>query len=237
MAPIVDDIFKGCASVLAGDGKPDEVFLEEAETQHFHAGTENPAMWLSRGFHRKSYRMTPYVFRDGVGDEHSIFTEVLRTHFDKEFKGLTDLEILCKMQHYGVPTRLMDFTSIPLIASFFALSSLDDKFPKLKSDDLPKVVAAPVLKDELADFYSDRVAYLSSIPRLTAEEQKQLFDDALGDLTIQAVADKIDLGGYEDEYRTQYKRFFRFAVLEFISAMDCASESVKIDNCYDLLYC
>ena len=222
-----DDIFKSCASVIADNDKQDEVFSEETESRYSDAGCDKPVMWLTRGLRKTSYRMIPSVFREGAGDEHSIFTEVLRTHFDKEFKGLTDLEILCKMQHYGVPTRLMDFTAVPLIASFFALSSLDNKFPKLNPDDLPKVVAVPVLKSELADFYSDRVAYLSSIPRLSFEEQKQLFCKALEDLGVQAAVYKMDFGDYGNEYRLQCRNFFRLAVPEFVSTVDSLSSKTE----------
>jgi hypothetical protein len=37
-----------------------------------------------------------------------------------------DLEWLALLQHHGIPTRLIDFTADPLIATFFAVDGLDD---------------------------------------------------------------------------------------------------------------
>lgn len=45
-----------------------------------------------------------------------------------EFDGLTSpIECLSKMQHYGIPTRLVDLTIDPLIALFFAVQKVDCK--------------------------------------------------------------------------------------------------------------
>jgi hypothetical protein len=38
----------------------------------------------------------------------------------QEFKNMSQFDILVKMQHYGLPTRLLDATLNPLIALFFA---------------------------------------------------------------------------------------------------------------------
>lgn len=49
------------------------------------------------------------------------------THRPDAFNGLSDFDILAKMQHYGLPTRLLDFSINPLVALYFACESKTKK--------------------------------------------------------------------------------------------------------------
>jgi FRG domain len=42
---------------------------------------------------------------------------------DKQYLVETDFQIIAYMQHYGAPTRLLDFTESPYVASFFAIDN------------------------------------------------------------------------------------------------------------------
>lgn len=195
---ISDKYFNICAKILASGN--DGVRIFDDDSCDVNGGTvvkdADCSHWLFRGSSKSSYRMVPSVFRSEAAaiGEHEIFTEALRTHYDKAFRGLSDLEILCKMQHYGVPTRLLDLTESPAIAAFFALGSLSRPNKELKrkkraaKDDPPKITAVPVFEEDCEDFYSDRVAMLSALPRLKDSENRALLLDALNDLFGQIVS-------------------------------------------------
>ncbi len=52
-------------------------------------------------------------------NERNYYLEMLRMN-PEEFNDFSELECLEKMQHYGIPTRLLDFSTNPLVALFFA---------------------------------------------------------------------------------------------------------------------
>lgn len=73
-----------------------------------------------------SYKLIPTIGRKWPAMEYSenrMVTEML-TLRPEEFWGITsNFDLLSKLQHFGLPTRLLDFTFNPLIALFFACSS------------------------------------------------------------------------------------------------------------------
>lgn len=62
-------------------------------------------------------------------NEAAIYQETINMS-SAEFDGMdTPLERLAKMQHYGIPTRLVDVTVDPLVALYFAVENLQDDSP------------------------------------------------------------------------------------------------------------
>lgn len=76
--------------------------------------------WFFRGQKNSLWRMSPNVFRnDALQYEfESIDTAIRQRPYD--FQSATNFEILTKLQHYGLGTRLLDVTLNPLVALYFA---------------------------------------------------------------------------------------------------------------------
>jgi hypothetical protein len=86
---------------------------------------DNPQGTFYRGHDKVGYLLIPSLFRSKsyLRNEHRLFHDVLDNKY-REFNHLHNTqEYLSKMQHYGVPTRLLDITSSWRVASFFASQS------------------------------------------------------------------------------------------------------------------
>lgn len=79
------------------------------------------AQLFFRGQGADYWNIKPSIFRDNMlSVEHHLMSEPLRQVPD-EFKNLGDpFEMMEKFQHYGMCTRLLDVTTNPLVALYFA---------------------------------------------------------------------------------------------------------------------
>lgn len=80
-----------------------------------------------RGQANTNWDITPSLFRDELVSKESQLIELAYNRRPSEFLYFSDFEILTKLQHYGLPTRLLDVTTNPLVALYFACEEVADE--------------------------------------------------------------------------------------------------------------
>lgn len=85
-----------------------------------------------RGQANSNWKLIPSVFRDNlISKEIDIIAHAERRCWSSLQNDQTELEMLIRLQHYGLATRLLDLTSNSLVALYFAVCSDDDKDGKV----------------------------------------------------------------------------------------------------------
>ncbi|MDD5216238.1 MAG: FRG domain-containing protein, partial [Methylococcales bacterium] len=91
--------------------------------QHFIHSKEE--LWF-RGQANYEHKLIPALFREQY-DEARMYEEFIR-RFPEHSNNHRDIfEWLTLMQHYGLPTRLLDWTTNLLVALFFCCNDEKDK--------------------------------------------------------------------------------------------------------------
>lgn len=158
-----------------------------------------------RGHGDAHYELTPSLLRKwDNGDwqfmpsEDRLCKELLIAHHD-EFQGdQYCFDRLVRMQHYGLPTRLLDISGNPLVALFFACSCRPDQ---LGIDG--EVIVFQISADGVKYYDSDTVSCLSNLSNLTYTQKNEI------DLSLdQDAFNKTDVAGKLLHHIKSEKGFF-----------------------------
>ncbi len=120
------------------------------------------------------YNLLPSCLRgERYGKECRYYNSV-RTHCCSEFDGLSTLNALVKMQHYDCPTRLLDITTNPLVALYFACKD----YNKLNRNNNNYGYVYVFANRKNAELYneSDKALIMSCISKMEASEQNEVYD-------------------------------------------------------------
>jgi len=126
---------------------------------------------------KKKYKLEPSLFRKDDGgnylyrdNEHILYRELLVSNSADFQSDVYTLDSLVRMQHYSLPTRLLDITSNPLIALYFACKS--------SSDEDGEVVIFSMKRKDVKYFDSDVASCIANLARLPQSEKDGIkFDE------------------------------------------------------------
>lgn len=125
-------------------------------------------MLFFRGHSDKNYLLTPSALREGNLRRENEFYHNIMVEYPEQFKKNEHLSNLVKMQHYGCMTRLLDLTTNPLIALYFA--------SECNANTDGQVICFKVKKSAVLHHTSDKALMLSCLPSFTEEEKREIFE-------------------------------------------------------------
>lgn len=142
---------------------------------------KTPTAFRGQSFY--GWGSSPKIFRPEVelyDNEDLAVRDIVSVHPTEFESDKTMFDRLVRMQHYGLPTRLLDVTINPLVALWFA----SEEFKTSKGYLAGSVQAYFIPKDRQRYYDSDRVSCMANIANLKIAKKNKLFRLAQSDMPI-----------------------------------------------------
>ena len=158
--------------------------LEDFVSEILGRTTPSTRLVSYRGHGNSAFKLQPSIFRTAVNreNEHILLRELVAAHPEDFSTDTSALELLVRMQHYSLPTRVLDVSLNPLVALYFACESTKKRVPMISAGKRVvrsieadgEVVVLSISKRRLRYFDSDTVGILANLARLPWDLQKKI---------------------------------------------------------------